>query len=190
MLAAHGLTGLTTRAIAREAQVADGVLYNHFSDKDELIVAAMAEQIDGLVSAFDAGCPTPGAQDLTSGLSTLARLCLEFQEAILPLIGGLFSRPELMHRLFEEIHSHEAGPRLIWQRICDYVAAEQSLGNAADDGTPSAVAEALIGAMQVEALGGMFAMGSTGNGALRVADRESLVAFLVRGLRPGLPSSS
>jgi AcrR family transcriptional regulator len=57
LLAAHGLTGLTTRVIAREAQVSDGVLYNHFTDKDELVVAALGERITGSVARYLDACP-------------------------------------------------------------------------------------------------------------------------------------
>ena len=42
LLAAHGSAGLTTREIAREAQVADGLLYNHFAGKGDLVVTAVA----------------------------------------------------------------------------------------------------------------------------------------------------
>lgn len=34
LIAEHGSVGLTVRGIAREAKVADGVLYNHFASKD------------------------------------------------------------------------------------------------------------------------------------------------------------
>jgi AcrR family transcriptional regulator len=36
---------VTARAVAREAQVATGPLYNHFVDKDELLVALFAERM-------------------------------------------------------------------------------------------------------------------------------------------------
>jgi len=54
LLTAHGLTGLTTRQIAREAQVADGVLYNHFANKDDLVLTALGERATELVGAFHA----------------------------------------------------------------------------------------------------------------------------------------
>ena len=37
LLQTHGLARLTTRAIAREAKVAEGLIYHHFKDKAELI---------------------------------------------------------------------------------------------------------------------------------------------------------
>jgi len=36
-LQTHGLARLTTRDIAREAKVAEGLIYHHFKDKAELI---------------------------------------------------------------------------------------------------------------------------------------------------------
>jgi AcrR family transcriptional regulator len=41
LLAEQGLEGLTTRRIARAANVADGVLYNHFANKSDLIFAGL-----------------------------------------------------------------------------------------------------------------------------------------------------
>jgi len=203
LLAAHGLAGLTTRAIAREAQVADGVLYNHFSDKDELVIAAVAERVRDLVGVFLADCPRAGGQDLPTGLLALARLCLGFQVAVLPLAGGLVSRPDLVRALIDAVHSGEAAPQLLWGEICDFVAAEQELGNAAADVDPNTVAEVLFGACQLRAFAGLLtaaptadpAPGSadphpdtdtgTGTGTARDPgpDLDRLVAFLVRALR-------
>jgi AcrR family transcriptional regulator len=41
LIATVGTAGLTVRVIAREAGVADGVLYNHFADKEELLANAL-----------------------------------------------------------------------------------------------------------------------------------------------------
>ena len=73
LLAAHGLGGLTTRGIAREAEVSDGVLYNHFAGKDELVVTALAEKLEELGAQFHRDCPRAGAQDLRTGLTVLVR---------------------------------------------------------------------------------------------------------------------
>lgn len=157
LLAAHGLAGLTTRGIAREAQVSDGVLYNHFSGKDDLVVAAMAERMAELSSRLSLTCPRPGAQDLRTGLTTLARLCWDFQTEALPLIGGLITRPELVHEVFIRFHAGAAPPQLLWQQACDYVAGEQELGTASPDVEPQTVAEIIFSTSQFHVLAELMA---------------------------------
>ena len=41
----RGSTGLAVRDIAREAQVADGVLYNYFEDKEDLLAHALLAHV-------------------------------------------------------------------------------------------------------------------------------------------------
>jgi AcrR family transcriptional regulator len=154
LLAAHGLTTMTTRRIAREAQVADGVLYNHFADKDALVVTALAEQITTLVQRFLDGCPAPGAQDLRDGLTQLARLSRRFQSDALPLVAALLSRPDLVHQLLAQLHANDPGPQLLWGRIAEYVRGEQQRGSISSAVDPLTVAHVLFG---VEHLGALFA---------------------------------
>jgi AcrR family transcriptional regulator len=181
ILAAHGLTGLTTRAIAREAQVSDGVLYNHFSDKDELVLAALGERVDELVETFVADGPEPGRQDLAAGLAQLVRACLDFQSAVLPLVAGLVTRPDLLHRLFDQVHAGQPGPRRLWAAIGDFVRAEQELGTVAEDVDPTAAAEALFGLCQMQVLPTLLAEDQAERDG---SDSDRAVAFLLRAMRP------
>src|SRR5665647_3544102 len=98
LLAAHGSAGLTTREIAREAQVADGLLYNHFAGKSDLVVTALGEQAAGLVQEFLAARPEPGTATLEENLTALARAALEFNARIVPLVTGLFGQADLLGR--------------------------------------------------------------------------------------------
>lgn len=50
MLADVGYAGLTIRALASQSDVAQGTLYNLYNSKDELIAAAIADQLDGLAA--------------------------------------------------------------------------------------------------------------------------------------------
>lgn len=186
LLAAHGLTGLTTRGIAREAQVSDGVLYNHFSDKDELVVAALAERITDQVRRYLDDCPRPGEQDLRSGLAQLARLSQAFQAEALPLIGALLSRPELIHRLLVQLHAGEPDPQLLWGRIITYLEGEQELGTVAPDIDPLIVAQILFGVEHLSVLFTVLGGGAAAAGPPPGAtpDQDRLVAFLVRACAP------
>ena len=45
LLQTHGLARLTTREIAREAKVAEGLIYHHFKDKAELIFEVVETRV-------------------------------------------------------------------------------------------------------------------------------------------------
>ena len=187
LLAAHGLTGLTTRGIAREAQVSDGVLYNHFSDKDELVVTALAERIVELSTRFRHDCPRPGAQDLRTGLSALVQLCWDLQAQALPLIGVLLGRPDLVHRLLQRLHAEDSAPQLLWQEACAYITGEQRLGTISPDVDPYTLAEVAFSACQLHVLTALL----SGNGDVppppnqpATPPTERLLTFLLHACPP------
>jgi AcrR family transcriptional regulator len=180
LLAAHGLTGLTTRLIAKEAEVSDGVLYNHFTDKDELVITALSDRITDLVRRHLDNCPEPGEQDLRSGLARLARLSLQFQTETLPLVSALLSRPELIHQLLEHLHANEPGPHLLWRRIICYIEAEQQLGTVAADVDPLTVVQVLFGVQHLAVLFDVLGNHPHNTPPGVIPDEERLVAFLTR----------
>ena len=192
LLAAHGVTGLTTRTIAREAQVADGVLYNHFADKDDLVVVALVERFTQLGLQFTAGCPRPGAQDLRDGLRTVVQQCRRFQSDAFPMVAGLLGRPDLLHALFTQLHGVDGRmPPVAWGDIVDYLTAEQALGTISPDVAPATIASVIFGASQLDALREPLTWAATGDApetsaapAGRDAAVDQLVAVLVRACQP------
>src|SRR5689334_1145282 len=70
---------LTTRQIARHAAVSDGVLYNHFGDKGELLVAALVRRYERLVTTFESAIARAG--EGTRGI-TLDSWLLAFARAL------------------------------------------------------------------------------------------------------------
>ena len=182
LLAAHGLTGLTTRVIAREAEVSDGVLYNHFADKDDLIVAALTEQFAELFAGATTRCPSPGRGSLREGLDALLAGCLEIQSAILPLIGGLLAHPALLREVLNRLHAGDGSPHRFWEAMTDYLHAEQALGTVAADVHPETVAEVLFGVTHLHTLGLILGTEIDGGAAvvMPLRDRQRLVDFLLR----------
>lgn len=186
LLAAHGGTALTTRLIAREAQVSDGVLYNHFQDKDELVVTAITAQAKGSADVFLAAVPEPGSATLEQNLRTLAEAALTLQTSTLPLVTSLFGQARLFHDLITAMHS-DPGPQRPFVATVEYLRAEQVLGRASADADPGAVVELLFGACQLRAfvvhLQPPNTVVSTG-GPDEPQDLTAVVTTLVRALRP------
>ena len=191
LLAAHGAAGLTTREIAREAQVADGLLYNHFAGKDDLVVTALVERAAELVEGFLAALPEPGTATLAENLQVLAQAVLEFAAQAVPLVTGLLGQPALVGRLLDDIHDTHAGqvgPQAAFAAAVGYVRAEQSLGRAAADVDAAAVVELLFGACLSRAAVGQLGERALGPPAVTT---EALVGVLLSALQgPGTAAPS
>lgn len=186
LLAAHAGAALTTRQIAREAQVSDGVLYNHFHDKDELVVTALAAQVEDNADAFLAAMPEPGAGSLAGTVGALADAALALQVATLPLLSSLFGHPRLFHALVGALHG-ERGLQRPFLASVELLRAEQALGRVAPDADPAAAVELLFGACQLRAfLGHLDVLDAPVAPATprEPSDLGAVVGTLVRALRP------
>jgi len=163
--------------------VADGLLYNHFAGKDDLVVTALGEQAAELVHAFLAARPEPGTATLEKNLAALAPAALEFNARIVPLITGLFGQADLLGRFLDAIRAGQVGPQAAFAAAVEYVQAEQRLGRAADDVDPVAVVELLFGACQLRAF--VAQLGQAADAGPE-ADLDAIVSVLLRALqRPG-----
>jgi AcrR family transcriptional regulator len=180
LLAERQVSSITTRDIARAAGVSDGVLYNYFANKNDLLVAALVRRYAGLVSGFDADLPVPGSATVEENLVGYARAVLDLVAQTLPIAAGLMTEPALLQRFIDEIHTQPFGPQRLHQPIADYLTAEQRLGR--------------LGEVDVEAvitliMGPALMMGFTE--LVAGTPRETLAAglpavvrTLVTGLRP------
>ena len=93
----RGSAGLGVRDIAREAKVADGVLYNYFEDKEDLLAHALlahvATVMDGMPQMPPAGTGTVAEnlrQFIDIGIGALAR--------VVPAFAGLLAQPKVLKR--------------------------------------------------------------------------------------------
>jgi AcrR family transcriptional regulator len=128
LLGQRQVSAITTRDIARSAGVSDGVLYNYFGTKHELLVAALVRRYAGSVTRFDTDLPAPGTNTVETNLIAYAQATLDLVTETLPTAAGLMSEPALLHRFIEEIHRQPFGPHRLRQPIADYLAGEQRLG--------------------------------------------------------------
>jgi AcrR family transcriptional regulator len=128
LIAQHPVAGITTRDIARAAGVSDGVLYNYFADKQELIIAALLRRYGSLLFRFDTDLPQPGSGSVEENITAYLRAALDVVAETLPLAAGLMAEPALLQRFIAEIHTQPFGPERLRQPIADYLTAEQRLG--------------------------------------------------------------
>lgn len=137
---------LTVREIAQEARVADGVLYNHFANKEELIVQAVHAHVQSLVEGTTGLLPeAAGRGTVEENLRAYVNQGLELLTAILPIFAGLLSQPRMLARFGEmTVHTEHGAPLHVVLR--DYLRAEQELGRVAAIVNPDAAATMIIGA--------------------------------------------
>jgi AcrR family transcriptional regulator len=182
-VAAHGV-GLTARQIAHEAQVADGALYNHFANKNDLVVTALVESAGRASGEYLAALPEAGSATLVENLRALTTASIRLHGALVPLFTGLVGSGPLVHEFFMRVHG-ERGPQVTFAATVDYLRAEQNLGRASAEVSAEAVAGLLFGGSHLHALVGHLGLpGPDGPSASAVADLDATVAVLLRALRP------
>ncbi|MFE9693337.1 TetR/AcrR family transcriptional regulator [Micromonospora sp. NPDC005806] len=144
LVARRGVTGLTVRDIAREAGVADGVLYNHFADKDELLAYALHAHVRAVEAEQEGSAPRPGEVTVEANLRAYLVRALALHAAILPAFAGLTTQPKLVARLGALPTPLGGGPGLRTE-LAGYVREEQRLGRVAPGASPEAVATLVVG---------------------------------------------
>jgi AcrR family transcriptional regulator len=179
LLSDRTVTAITTRDLARAAEVSEGVLYNYFADKNELLLTALVRRFRELVANLLTGLPEAGEAPLQTNLERLANGLLELQLAGLPLFGKLLSEPALLARFSRAIHASDVELSGVEIRAAtvEYLAAEQARGRIGDCDLEAA-ADLLLGATAQVALLHIVA-------ATPAAERiPALVRTLTGGLLP------
>lgn len=183
LLADRGVSGLTARVIARSAGVSDGVLYNHFRDKNDLVLAALRSHLAALVEAFDATQPEAGTHAVRENLRALMAASVTAQTHLLRMTAGLIAQSNLLRRFSAEIHAEGIdGPAHVIGAVERYLHDEQHLGrlNPAADAHIAAVL--LFGAGQLQALAMQFRPPDNPNAT---ADEfDPVIDFVMMALAP------
>ena len=193
LVAERQSAAITARDIARAAGVSDGVLYNHFADKHELILAALMGRFEALVADFqaeaDAALATTGSRRpsgasaaalLASRVGSLADASFRLQAAALPMLANVLSEPALFQRFMHAIHRPPFGGHLFMGPVEDLVLAERAAGRAGDV-EPSAVADLLAGSILLLALVDLLGGRPRATSEARL---RAVVRTLVAGLAP------
>jgi AcrR family transcriptional regulator len=173
------IAAITTRDIARAAEVSDGVLYNYFDDKTALILAALVRRYHRLARRFYDSLPEAGAATVEDNIVAFAKGLFDLLDEALPTVAGLLTEPVLFHRMLDEIHRDELSPQLMQARLGEYLIEEQRLGRLpAVDVAP--VGALLMGSVAVMALSSHFA--PMPNPVAPSVQLRPIVATILRGL--------
>jgi AcrR family transcriptional regulator len=174
LISRQGLTGLTVRVIAKEAGVADGVLYNHFTDKEELLALALRAHVHTVERDIGA-LPKPGSGTVEENLRAQLRHGLAVHEAVLPAFAGLLAQPRVQAR-----YAELADPGPDWRdRLVAYLRAERAAGRLRAEADVDAAAAVLVGICHEQVLSSLFSSGVQHASAPSV---DAVVRTLLHGI--------
>lgn len=180
LIAERPAATITTREIARAAGVSDGVLYNYFSDKNDLIITALMRRHVETLGRYVQALPEPGSNTVAENLTACARAAIDLVTGTLPAASALLSEPVLLHRFFDEIHRSPLGPHRMLGPIKEYLAGEQRLGRLGEFNVDAATTM-LLGSAIMLGLNVVFG----GMPLERVVEQAPhVVGTLLRGLGP------
>ncbi len=107
LLDERGGAGLAVRDIAREAQVADGALYNYFEDKEDLLAQALLHHV-GLVMNETPRMPDAGSGTVAGNLTVFIDRGMESLYRVVPAFAGLMSQPNVLRRFHAMVGGDQA----------------------------------------------------------------------------------
>jgi AcrR family transcriptional regulator len=181
MIDQRGSAGLAVRDIAREAKVADGVLYNYFEDKEDLLVHALLAHVGNVMASAPGLLPPPGEGTVAENLRVFIDGGIANLLRVTPAFAGLLSQPKVLTRFHamvggdaafdpaaegaSEDASGSAGgagggdrgaspgePRGLPDLLTAYLQGEQRLGRIDATADIAAAASLIVGAMHGQIL--------------------------------------
>jgi AcrR family transcriptional regulator len=134
LIGQRGSAGLAVREIAREAQVADGVLYNYFEDKEDLLAHALLAHV-GAVMASAPQLPPAGTGAMAENLRLFIDGGLAVLARVTPAFAGVLSQPKVLIRFHAMVGGDAAfDPAAAGgEEAADAVAGQQAGQHASPD---------------------------------------------------------
>ena len=172
LLDERGSAGLAVRDIAREAQVADGALYNYFEDKDDLLAQALLAHVATVMSEVPR-MPEAGTGTLAENLTLFIDRGMETLYRVVPAFAGLMSQPGVLRRFHEMVGGNQAfaapaggagpggleqgvedpqEPRSLPEILLHYLQGERQLGRIDAGADLDAATSLIVGALHGQVL--------------------------------------
>ena len=129
MIDQRGSAGLAVRDIAREAKVADGVLYNYFEDKEDLLVHALLAHVGNVMASAPRLLPPPGEGTVAENLRAFIDGGIASLLRVTPAFAGLMSQPGVLTRF----HAMVGGDAAFDPAAGEAGESEAEAGGVADD---------------------------------------------------------
>jgi len=143
VIQSEGLASASTRAIASEAGIAPGTLYNYFGDRLQLLAQTILRRIYSLSQPIGEAELQVGKDSIASNLHAFVRHSGIVMNELVPLIASAFSDTELLNALRHEMTTSENSfdPGHALQK---YLLEERELGRVSRETNCSAVASTIV----------------------------------------------
>jgi AcrR family transcriptional regulator len=173
LIGQRGSAGLAVRDIAREAHVADGVLYNYFEDKDDLLAHALLAHVGSVMTAMPR-MPDAGTGTVAENLGWFIATGMDMLTRVAPAFAGLMLQPGVLVRFHAMVGGDPAfgaprreddtagrtdsageerdGPHGLPDILRGYLRAEQRLGRVGQAVDVDAAVALVVGAIHGEVL--------------------------------------
>jgi len=162
----RGSAGLAVRDIAREAQVADGALYNYFEDKEDLLAHALLAHVGRVMSEAPRLLPPAGSATVAENLAAFIDRGLAVLVRVVPAFAGLLSQPRVLTRFHamvggdaafgtdspDQSEPDDGHARGLPDALRHYLQAEQRLGRIDPAADVDAATQLIVGAIHGQVL--------------------------------------
>lgn len=143
VIAEQGLAAASTRAIATEAQIGAGTLYNYFDDRLELVALAILHHTHRLAQPIAAFPARAGRGTVRSNLRHFATTVDAVLVEVVPLMAAAFADTALLEKLRTAMHADD--PAIMGARVVSqYLRAERDLGRVRSDADCEAAASVIV----------------------------------------------
>ena len=128
LLRDRGFGAVTTKEIARAAEVSEASIYYHFGDKLDLMHAVLEAHLPTLLEVTRALPGRAGTSTVTANLATAASSLISFYRAIQPVIAAVQTDAELSRRFRDRLAAQGRDPQRGSKAVAEYLTAERALG--------------------------------------------------------------
>jgi AcrR family transcriptional regulator len=183
LLQENGLAQATTRKIAQQADVSEGLLYHHFKDKAELIHEVVFHRLRNFHEFLENLPFLVGQHSVAENLVRVLEMAYDAQCRITAIVCGVFSDDRLRSRIREIIRERQIGPERTTAIFAAYLEAEQTLGRINKEISPFSAAQLLLASSLHGAMIDQF-LGSDLNREQILHDIRETVRTVLAGLNP------
>lgn len=184
VMRSKGLARTTVKEIAREAGYSEGALYKHFSGKEELFFAVLADRLPPFIALAKVLPGRAGQGSVRATLSEVAELAIAYYGEAFPIIASLFAEQELLGRHRDELQARGLGPHKANEAVAAYLQAEQRLGRVRARASAEAAAALLLGACFERAFLRHFQAAEELADAVEKRFVEQIVEVVMGGIAP------
>jgi AcrR family transcriptional regulator len=152
ILAERGVAGLTTKAIAKRAQVAEGSIFYHFKDRLRLLLAIISASVPAFADVVATASADLEQSSLRDGLERLLDALETLYAQVIPVQAAILSDPQLRDSLTRRTARLDLGPHRALSPVVTYLEAERRAGRLRPDADLRTLALLIVGAAHQRAL--------------------------------------